>query len=390
VEKPWGRQAAAVPGADGGPARPWTLPLHGKEASELAEVARTACLIVAAAISAMRAGELMELTVGCGSVEEVGPGLRRFRLAGKVIKGRGLGGEPERWVVVEEVHRAVELAEQLLDHQANGASLFGRFAFDARYATFRSWVNRPAGQRLGLAAIPREPVNPRMLRRTLAVELAYRPGGLLAAKIHLKHISVATTEGYAARPGGAQAKLLAEVGEHEQRRNLQLVLAEYRNYQNGIMPSGPGARELVAFFAGVDGKPTEQGQTAPPKTLASDQELRNLLSKRAEVLHLGAANYCWFVDPSRALCLKLAGNPTADRPLIGMCDSARCPQATHHPRHRPVWADAVAKTAVFLGELGPTRKAERRRLEAEHARAVRVLGEIDNASATAAGREPAG
>jgi len=108
------------------------------------------------------------------------------------------------------------------------------------------------------------------------------------------------------------------------------------------------------------------------------------------VLHLGAANYCWFVDPSRALCLKLAGNPTADRPLIGMCDSARCPQATHHPRHRPVWADAVAKTAVFLGELGPTRKGERRRLEAEHARAVRVLGEIDNASATAAGREPAG
>jgi len=142
----------------------------------------------------------MELTVGCGSVGEVGPGLRRFRLAGKVIKGRGLGGEPVRWVVVEEVHRAVELGEeQLLDRRANAESLFGRFAFDARYATFQSWVNGPAGQRLGLAAIPQEPVNPRMLRRTLAVELAYRPGGLLAAKIHLKHISVATTEGYAAR-----------------------------------------------------------------------------------------------------------------------------------------------------------------------------------------------
>jgi hypothetical protein len=29
-----------------------------------------------------------------------------------------------------------------------------------------------------------------MLRRTLAIELAYRPGGLLATKVHLKHISV--------------------------------------------------------------------------------------------------------------------------------------------------------------------------------------------------------
>ncbi|CAO0837554.1 Integrase OS=Streptomyces microflavus OX=1919 GN=Smic_07850 PE=4 SV=1 [Streptomyces microflavus] len=40
-----------------------------------------------------------------------------------------------------------------------------------------------------------------MLRRTLALSIAARPGGLLAAKIALKHISVATTEGYAAHPG---------------------------------------------------------------------------------------------------------------------------------------------------------------------------------------------
>ena len=78
--------------------------------------------------------------------------------------------------------------------------------------------------------------------RTLAHELAYRPGGLLATKIALKHVSVATTEGYAARPGGAQAKLLAEINDHESDRNLELVHAEYTNYRNGIMPAGPGAR----------------------------------------------------------------------------------------------------------------------------------------------------
>ncbi|MFF8785026.1 hypothetical protein [Streptomyces sp. NPDC015125] len=44
-----------------------------------------------------------------------------------------------------------------------------------------------------------------MLRRTLALAIAARPGGLLAAKVALKHISVATTEGDAARPGTSPA-----------------------------------------------------------------------------------------------------------------------------------------------------------------------------------------
>ena len=77
---------------------------------------------------------------------------------------------------------------------------------------------------------------------------------MLAAKWHLKHIAVATTEGYVSRPGGAQAELLAEVNKHETDRNLDLVWAEFRNYQQGIMPAGPGARELTEFFAHIDGK----------------------------------------------------------------------------------------------------------------------------------------
>jgi hypothetical protein len=106
----------------------------------------------------------------------------------------------------------------------------------------------------------------------------------------------------------------------------------------------------------------------------------NLLSKRAKTLHLGAANYCWFTDPSRALCLKLPGTPNASKPLAGMCDSARCPQATHHPRHWPVWADHAHQTKTFLGELGPTRKTERARLQRDYDRAQHVLGAIDAAT----------
>jgi len=195
-------------------------------------------------------------------------------------------------------------------------------------------------------------------------------------------VSAATAAGYASRPGGAQAELLAEVSDHEQQRNLDLVLAEFRNYQQGIMPAGPGARDLTEFFASIDAKLTP-ADAGPPKMHSGDREVLNLLTKRANTLHLGAANYCWFTDPSRALCLKLAGTPHADKPLAGMCDSARCPQATHHPCHRPVWAEHAEQTKTFLGRLGPTRKTERARLQADHDRAVRVLADIDRADTDA-------
>ena len=144
-----------------------------------------------------------------------------------------------RTVVREPVYRAVGLAEQLHGNPRDGVPLLGRFDFTVRCTWFRNWVNSPAGQRIGLAPIPGGPANLRMLRRTLALEMAYRPGGVLASKIHLKHVAVATTEGYASRPGGAQAELLAEVNKHESDRNLSLVLAEFRNYQQGILPAGP-------------------------------------------------------------------------------------------------------------------------------------------------------
>src|ERR1035441_575227 len=143
----------------------------------------------------------------------------------------------------------------------------------------------------------------------------------------------------------------------------------------GIMPAGPGARDLASFFGSVAGKLAAD----PPSIAGSDQHLLNLLSKRAKILHIGVSNFCWFSDPSRALCLILAGTPSADAPLIGMCDSARCPQATHHQRHRAVWAGTVSNGTVFIGQLGRTRKTEQARLQGEVDRAQRVVDAIDAA-----------
>ncbi len=381
VEKPFACNAAHIPAADGSGPTPWTLPLHRSEAVGLVGTVRTAAIILLSAVSGMRSSELMELRIGCRRpVEEPIPGLQRFRIASKIVKGQPLGGTDDEWVVIEPAYRAVGLAEQLHDDPREGALLFGRFAFDVRYRWFRNWVNSPAGARLGLMPIPEGPVNPRMLRRILALEIAYRPGGVLATRLHLKHIATATTEGYASRPGCcAQAQLLAEVNRHEADRNLQIVLAEFRNYQQGILPAGPGARNLTDFFACIDSDlPTESAPA--PKVQRNDRDILNLLSKRAKVLHLGPANYCWFTDPARALCLKLAGTPNADRPLAGMCDSARCPQATHHDIHRPVWIAHAEQTKTFLGQLGATRTAERDRLDNNYNRALRVIADIDSAA----------
>ncbi|MGI8312833.1 hypothetical protein [Saccharopolyspora hattusasensis] len=383
TEKFFVRDAEDAPTADGA-TRPWSPPLHRSEAVAVVGIVRTAAIIVLAASSGMRSSELMELRVGCRRpVEEPIPGLKRYRIASKIVKGQPLGGTDDEWVVIEPAFRAVELAEQLQPDPSEGTLLFSRFAFKVRYTWFCNWVNSAAGQRLGLASIPEGPVSLRMLRRTIALELAYRPGGVLAAKLQLKHIATATTEGYAARPGGAQAELLAEVNKHEADRNLQLVLAEFHNYRNGTRPAGPGARSLTEFFASIDADLNAES-AASPKVQANDRDILNLLSKRAQVLHLGPANYCWFTDPSRALCLKLAGTPTATRPMIGMCDSARCPQATHHQVHRPVWAEHAERTKTFLGQLGKTRATERQRLTTDHTRALRVIADID----TAASKDP--
>jgi integrase len=380
VQEMFARNGALIDRADGQGQVAWSPPLHRLQAVALTGVVRTAAATVIAAVSGMRASELMELQVGCRRPpEEPLPGMVRYRLASKLIKGQPLGGTRDEWVVIEPAYQAAELAEQLHGEDADGDLLFGRIAFSIRYKWFRNWVNGPSGQRLGLAPIPGDPVTLRALRRTLAIELAYRPGGVLAAKVHLKHVAVATTEGYASRPGGAQAELLAEVNQHESERNLALLWEEFRNYQQGIMPSGPGARELTDLFAHIDAK-LDPAEAPAAKIQRSDREILSLLTKRARVLHLGVSNYCWFTDPSRALCLKLAGDPAADKPLIGMCDSARCPQATHHPCHKPVWAEHAEETGKLLAQLGPTRKAERARLQAEHDRAVRVLARIDEAA----------
>ncbi|HKS47104.1 MAG TPA: hypothetical protein VJT49_18740, partial [Amycolatopsis sp.] len=206
----FGRDAVQVPRADDEQTLvPWTLPLTGDELRGLAFVVMAACRGLVAALSGMRASELEELTpASLLPPVTVSGGTKRYKLGSKLIKGQRLRGVEEKWVVLEPAYRAVQLAVRL--NRAEGDDqAFARSQQDFLHQRLREWVNGPHGQRLGLAPIPPGPVNGRMLRRTTSLELAWRPGGLWAAKIQLKHLSVVASEGYAHYPGGAQATFLA-------------------------------------------------------------------------------------------------------------------------------------------------------------------------------------
>ncbi|WP_205327622.1 hypothetical protein [Glycomyces sp. YM15] len=378
IEPPWGRGAAQVARADTGEAVPWTLPMDRIALQHMGYIVLSAAFFVTAALSGMRPSELHELTAGAHQREER-PGGTRYRVVSRRHKGEAFGGVEDAWVVIEDVYRALEMAQQITG-LAPGELLFAKSSNTAhvRYTRMRQWINGPSGRRLGLEPIPDGPVHPQALRRTLALMIAQRPHGLMAAKVQLKHISVATTEGYAARPGGHQAAFLAEVSAVEEAEHTRLTVEAYDQYRQGILPTGKGARDLIATFQAVDH--ALDRQEPGPVTVIDDRRVERLLKAKAKNLHVGVGNYCWFTDPRKALCLTLAGNTEATEPLLGLCDSARCSQATHHPRHREVWADHAEQTrVVFLGNPRLS-KHERDRAQASFDRSIRIVNEIDTAA----------
>src|SRR5260370_386598 len=72
-------------------------------------------------------------------------------------------------------------------------------------------VSGRAAARPAPAQRPGGPVTPRRARRPPPPELPCRPRGLLAGRVALKHATAAPPEGCTSRPGGAQARLLAEI-----------------------------------------------------------------------------------------------------------------------------------------------------------------------------------
>ncbi|MEU9749176.1 hypothetical protein [Streptomyces niveus] len=168
---------------------------------------------------------------------------------------------------------------------------------------------------------------------------------------------------------------LEEVRQSEEEHHLDLTRQAFRDYPAGKLPAGPGARELIAAFENIDTALKDHDPGAPV-VLDSDQRLVNLLRGQAPSLHVGTANLCWYRDPAKALCNKLAGTPGAPEPKGMLCDAGRCPQSTIHESQLSVWSDKAATMNGMLKALPRSQRAERRRLQDELNRTVEIINSI--------------
>ncbi len=364
-------------------ATPWRRRLGMWELRKELFNLRTACWVVIAYLSGMRDGEVRELGRDCAFVEPGDDGRARYKLRGRVYKDRDLEGEEAEWVVLEVVHRAVDVLLQLNDDPTH---LFGYTwgkrrvlltDVPKRIATFRDHCNKlfssPEGafipddcrglgrgslsadaedddvgrgesEPAGDVAIGPWAFNTRQFRRTLAWHIAHQPFGVVAGAKQYKHVAVAMFEGYA---GSSASGFAAEVASEEATALLDYAEELYRDWNDAGRSAGGAAQAVDAEFDRIR---RELG--GPPGTVASPARLRTMLEHLTTTLHPGVLNDC-FYRRQTALCATRASARGRPLPMLDMC--CRCPNARRSRLHLPRLVLA-SDQAHQLVELAATRQ----------------------------------
>ncbi|MCX4996188.1 hypothetical protein OG739_26170 [Streptomyces longwoodensis] len=359
--------------------QPWTESIEFTEAKQLGLHLSTAALVVIAYLSGMRPEEVLHLEHGCASREEREDGTVRYRVNGRHFKGvtdeEGNiipEGEmrPEPWTVIELVHRAIEIVEEL----DQGPLLFPRnlttapradrrhgkalapSAVVGRLKTFMKWANE-----LALAhgrdheLIPPDPdgnVTMQRFRRTVAWFIYRRPGGRIALGIQYGHVGSSMGESY----GGRSRFDMLEILDFEE----GLVMAENlatasERVASGEGISGPAASRYVAatrqFQARYEGGFLTKRQH---QAIRADPNLR--LYEHPESLL--TCNH----DPFKALCdLDRGRGPGQRTPSFSRCDLA-CANISRTDTHiERAKAERQAITEELADGLNPIPVAQRLR-----------------------------
>ncbi|KXP06837.1 hypothetical protein [Tsukamurella pseudospumae] len=277
-----------LPVADGSPigaitghidGRPWrTSPLSTQELPQLAAHLSVACFVVISYLSGMRPGEVLNLRRGCAQRDH---DTGQLLVLGRYGKGAArtprptLGDDPfERtWVVVQPVHQAINLLEQLGDtpllfpsshykpHAIRPADRNARRAQDitSDIAAFITWINSTFVRLDHEPVIPPDPagrIYPSRFRRTLAYFIVRRPRGLIAAALQYGHVSTTMTMSYSGQADTAWLNDLAverleSVLEHNQRDHELLTAGEHisgpaaSNYHHRIQSAHRFAGHVV-------------------------------------------------------------------------------------------------------------------------------------------------
>jgi hypothetical protein len=231
----------------------------------------------------------------------------------------------------------------------------------ALFRAFIAWQNEH-GAGAGLPPIPdvdgrQWPLSLRQFRRTLARQLAFKPHGTIAAKVHLKHVEAAITEGYFGPVGASASAFLRERDELAQDAREDNYLRRFEQWRNGEPIAGGASRKLIREFEDVAA--AFQGTAEP-----DERRLQRLIRKRSGLLHIGPINDCHFTDPRQARCLKARGIEDADAPLIAACQPSKCANAVVTPEHQQLWERPLLQIENLLDDR-KTPKNERARLQAQ-------------------------
>jgi hypothetical protein len=240
---------------------PWVTPVNFDEVRPLTRHLVTACYIVIAYLTGMRASEVLALESGCcPDPGDSDPSrarrsliyARQFKTArdtdGNHVSAGVLREAP--WVAVPQVAHAVRVLEAIAGpgllfatgrRERAGRSLGLRTMGD-RIEEFAAWVNARTFRAGADATIPDDPHGPLTVsrfRRTLAWHIARQPGGLVALAIQYGHMRTVVSESYSSRARGGIHELL----DLETARAVAEHLSDvHESLEQGEGVSGPAGR----------------------------------------------------------------------------------------------------------------------------------------------------
>lgn len=320
--------------------RPWRdRPITAGELPELTRILTGALFVTVCYLSGMRPGEALNLRRGCRTSD---PETGELMLAGRRGKGRGrtplagpgLAGDDlaRRWVVVQPVHDAVALLEQIAPHAWLFPPVYRREAPAWRsaadhtrtshyiaddIAAFTAWVNRTFIPADGSTPIPADPagrLNVSRFRRTLAYFIVRRPRGLIAAALQYGHLATKVTMSYA---GDADTSWLDDVAVERLELVTEQAGQDHALLEDGEHVSGPSAAEYRARV--------ERAAGFAGRVVTSVRNAERLLNGADQNIHHGDGMTCvWTKETAACRKAKLAaGLPDADAPDDTECRSAR-------------------------------------------------------------------
>ncbi|MFE1250556.1 hypothetical protein [Streptomyces sp. NPDC058766] len=391
----------------GSPWRPRLSPLT--LANELSFL-RTACWIVIAYLSGMRDAEVRELGRDCALIERGADGRTRYKVRGRVYKGRGreLSGEEAEWVVLDVVHRAVAVLREINDDPGHlfgydGGGRHGSVLLSnmpTRIRAFRDHLNElfstPGGLYVPMVTAAPSPdpgpvtddaandetadddtteestalpwgFDTRQFRRTLAWHIAHQPFGVVAGARQYKHAAITMFEGYA---GTSASGFADEVAAEEAVAKLDYVEDLYHDWNDGGASAGGAARRIEAEFDRIR---SELGDL--PGAVASPSRLRTLLHHLTKTLHPGVLNDC-FYQAETAVCSKRAKPLGRPVPMLDMC--MNCPNSRRSAVHLPRLERAQDMARAELGAATGLPRLQQFAITEHLSTLTRLIAEIDH------------